>query len=154
MAYSVVGDLLIGDVQVGTFLSPQSFVDEAADEMNARIGMLYELPLPTTLPTHLLILLKLINNRIASGRLIMAAAVGGEDRELHAYGESLVRDAYDDLKKILDGAIALDGAEKRDTGNYGHGPSVNGGDEVSWVSVFEEWAYPPVLVPHAPVGLL
>lgn len=142
-AYSAVGDLLIGDVQVGSFLDPQKFIDDAAAEMDARIGMVYVLPLPTLEP-HLITLLKLINNRLASGRLIMAAAIAAEDKELHAYGESLIRDAYDDLKKILDGSIQLDGAVVRDTGNYGLGPSVNGGDAVSWVDAFENFAYPDI----------
>ncbi len=141
-AYSLVTDLLIGDVQLGALLDAQMFVNDAADEMNVRIGMVYDLPLPVSMPVHIRTLLKMINNRIASGRLIMSAAVGGQMRELHAYGESLVRDAYADLEKILNGTIPLDGAVVKENGNQSLGPSIISGDAYSAVTAFERFAYP------------
>lgn len=148
--YSAVSDLLLGDVQLGSLMDPQKFVNDACDEMNVRIGMVYSLPLPT-LESHLTTLLKLINNRIASGRLIMAAAIGSEAANLHAYGESLVRDAYADLAKILDGTIPLDGATRRPNGNQALGPSVINGDTYSGVTAFERFAFPsdPIFAPSS-----
>lgn len=143
-AYSLVSDLLIGDVQVGDFISPQKFVNDAAAEMDSRIGMLYTLPLPlASMPGFVQTLLQLINNRIASGRIIMAAAAASQSRELNAYGATLVADGYKDLKSILDGSIPLDGAGRRPDGNQSLGPAVSSRDATSGVDAFEDYFFPP-----------
>lgn len=149
MAYSIVTDLLVGDVQYGSMIDPQKFVNDAAREIDSRIGMLYVLPLPLqTMPSFVTDLLALINNRVASGRLLMAAASASQSRELNAYGKSLVDDGYADLLKILNGEILLDGAVRRADGNQALGPAVVNSDAVSAVDAFESFFYPPY--PHLP----
>lgn len=143
-AYSVVSDLLLGDVQIGTAIDPQKYVDDAADEMNSRLGMVYNLPLPlVSMPEFVKTILKLVNNRIASGRLLMAAAAAAQSHDLHAYGLSLVTDGYTDLGKILGGEIVLEGAVRRTNGNQALAPTVTNRDGVSAVEAFEDYFYPP-----------
>lgn len=133
MPYSVEGDLLLGDVLLGPGFSKAKAVQDAADEMDAKLGYLYALPLrPITpegenplpapdpgepdnrwksLPAHQVLLLKGINNRLASGRLILAMAVGQEGTTLHAYGYNLVQEALAELLFLANGTAILD-AEK------------------------------------------
>ncbi|HWI68184.1 MAG TPA: hypothetical protein VNS88_07365, partial [Nitrospiraceae bacterium] len=73
MGYSEVTDLLTGNVPTPAYLSPQKYVDDAADEIDSKIGFVYETPIdvtysssnPVTRPVRLL--LKRINNFLASG---------------------------------------------------------------------------------------
>lgn len=125
MAYSAVGDLLLDGVLLATGFNKQKFVDDAAEEMDSKLGWLYALPIhpegmdpgevgPTSwqdLPTHQVILLKQINNRLASGRLILAIATPGEQTTLHAYGYHLVQQALADLMFLANGDLDMD-AEK------------------------------------------
>jgi hypothetical protein len=41
MAYSAVTDLLTGDLPLPSYVSPVKFVDDAADEIDSKIGFLY-----------------------------------------------------------------------------------------------------------------
>ena len=124
MAYSVVADLLTGDVPTPGYLSPQKYIDDAADEIDSKIGFIYKTPViiteenpvgtpnPVVRPVRLL--LKRLNNFLASGRLIMAVSAAGEDDRLHAYGYSLVQDATLALMQISEGKLPLDGVERLD----------------------------------------
>lgn len=151
-AYSDVADLLIGDMQLGSMLDPQKAIDDAYAEMNIRIGMVYEMPLPMSLLSdNNKNLLRLINNRLASGRLIMAAATGGEAQKVHAYGQSLVEMAFCDLALILEGTIPLDGATRSTDTDRSSIPTITSHDAVFATEVFEAFAYadpwaPPPLV--------
>lgn len=107
--YCTTTDLLIGDIQLSSTLSKESFVRDAADEMNARLGFVYILPI-TGIPAHATTLLKMINARLASGRLLMSIAAPAEDDGVHRYGEWLIKQAYDDLYAICNGQIILGGA--------------------------------------------
>ena len=109
MAYCNDGDLLIGDVGLSSTLSKASFVRDAADEMDARLGFVYVLPI-TGIPTYAQLLLKQINARLASGRLLMSIAAPAEEDGVHRYGEWLIKQAYDDLYAICNGSIVLGGA--------------------------------------------
>jgi hypothetical protein len=121
MAYSEVGDLLTGNIPTPDYLSPQKYVDDAADEIDSKIGFIYKTPVviteenpvgtpnPVVRPVRLL--LKRLNNFLASGRLLMAASAGGEDDRVHAYGWSLVQDATLALMQISEGKIPLEGVE-------------------------------------------
>jgi len=121
VAYSAVEDLLTGNVPTPQYLSPQKYVDDAADEIDSKIGFLYTTPINistgTDVPRPACLLLKRINNFLASGRLLLAAAAGQEDSQLHAYGWSLVQEATAALNQIASGEIPIDGAEKIDTGD-------------------------------------
>lgn len=113
MAYCTEGDLLLGDMSIGT-VDTDKWIDAASDEMDSKLGFLYALPLAPCpdaeedelLPVEVL-LLKDINAKLASGRLILAQYVGGEDSSQHAYGVALVREALEALMCIANGDVQL-----------------------------------------------
>ncbi len=118
MPYSAVGDLFLGDTILGSGVDPQAFVDGAADEIDSKIGWLYVTPVDLdgdalamppipVLPRHEALLLKGINNKLASGRLILTLDIAGEGTTLHAYGARLVKEAMDELLLIANGALDL-----------------------------------------------
>lgn len=118
MAYSEVTDLLLGDTILGGGVDPQKFVDAAADEMDSKLGWLYATPINVlgdplaippvvALPRHEALLLKGINNKLASGRLILTLDIAGEGTTLHAYGARLVKEAMDELLLLANGTLDL-----------------------------------------------
>lgn len=116
MAYSTVDDLLLGDLPVDPALKEQA-VSQAADDIDAKLGVLYALPLAAVgggvIPAYQLKLLKGINNKLASGRLLMtlnvsAEAVGG----LHSYGKLLLDEANQELLLIANGVVTLDAVRR------------------------------------------
>lgn len=119
MAYSSPEDLLLGDMIIAESVDRQKFVDLAAEEIDSKIGWVYELPLrvpgtdPVTstswlaLPSHQRTTLKSINNRLASGRLILTLDIAGEESQLHAYGWHLVNSALEDLMVIANDKVDL-----------------------------------------------
>lgn len=110
-AYSEVGDLLLGDLIVGTGTNQQKFIDDAAEEMDSKIGWRYDTPIVVTgLPRHQRLLLKGINNKLASGRLILSLDAAGEGSTLHAYGYYLIKEAMNELMVIANGELDLVGA--------------------------------------------
>lgn len=112
--YSLSTDLLNGNIPIPTYLDKEKYVQDAADEIDSKIGHLYNTPIDISegspVPRWTRLLLKRINNHLATGRLLMAADAGGEDDRLHAYGWSLVQEATEALKRIAAGEIRLDGA--------------------------------------------
>lgn len=116
MAYCTKDDLLTGDIPLaGKYGDGTSFVNLAADEIDSQIGHLYVTPveLVPTEPSNrpALLLLKKINTLLASGRIILDMAAGGEDRDLNAYGRSMLNEALGLLMQITSGDIRLGGAE-------------------------------------------
>lgn len=114
MPYSTVADLLTGNIPTPAYMSPEKYVADAADEIDSVIGFVYKTPVEmadvdATRPARLL--LKRINNFLASGRILMAAASAQEDNQVHAYAARLIREATDSLKLIASGQILLEGAE-------------------------------------------
>jgi hypothetical protein len=116
VAYCTTADVSTGNIPLPTYIDKQKFVDDAADEIDSKIGFVYQTPLDITdSPSNLLVrparlLLKRLNANLATGRLILALDAAGEDDKLHAYGWSLVREVTAALNNIADGDIALDGA--------------------------------------------
>lgn len=113
MAYSSTEDLLVGDLAWSPRLPPSKFVDGAAEEIDTKLAVLYKLPLekdglPLSVNSWELRLLKQINNKLASGRAIMAFSVSSEDTAVHAYGSSLVREALSELMLVANGELLLD----------------------------------------------
>jgi phage gp36-like protein len=112
--YSSTDDLLTGQVPVPQAIDPAKYVSDATDEVDSVIGFRYLTPLdlsntsPIARPARLLI--KRIANFIATGRLLMAAAIAGEDRQLQAYAASLLEQGLYCLKEIAEGDITLPGA--------------------------------------------
>jgi hypothetical protein len=140
MAYSAVGDLLIGDIPLPPrFGDGTKFIDMATDEIDSQIGHIYVTPIelediPANRPARLL--LKKINNFIASGRMILDMAMAGEDRELQAYGKSLLREGLDLLGKISSGKIELPAVLINPTPASDSGPVVLNEDPESLVEGF------------------
>jgi phage gp36-like protein len=114
VAYCAVSDLLIGDIPTSAELDPQKYVNDAADEIDSKIGFVYETPIPTTVPRPVVLLLKRLNAHLASGRLILAATITGEDVRLNAYGQSLVDEVQAALQMIVDGKLPLAQADLND----------------------------------------
>lgn len=141
-AYSEQADLLIGDMLLSPTLDRDRYIQSAADDINAKIGYLYKIPLvptDTELPLYQVLLLKSINNKLASGRLILDVAVGGEQATLHAYGLRLISEAMNDLMCIANGDVELL-AERRVTATDQAArltPSVTNYDDESLMLGFE-----------------
>lgn len=119
MPYCTKDDLLTGDIPLaGKYGDGSTFVQFAADEIDSQIGHIYTTPVQFDESTPQLaaaarpakLLLKKINTLLASGRIILDMAAGGEDRELHAYGRSMWQEAVDLLGEIKSGRIPLVGA--------------------------------------------
>lgn len=113
MAYCEVVDLLIGDIPTSAALSPQKYVNDAADEIDSKIGFVYETPIPVDVtdptPRPVVLLLKRLNAHLATGRMILAATILAEDVQLNAYGRSLVADCELTINQIAIGQLLLDG---------------------------------------------
>lgn len=131
--------MLIGKLTVSPTTDKAAYVCAAFDEINSRIGYLYTLPIVVAnLEIQSQLVLKKINNFIASGRFIMAMAIGAEQQELHAYGASLVREGFAELALILDGSLPLIGAEAS-TGTVGDRfPETVNHDAASAMYAFED----------------
>lgn len=112
-AYCEVDDLLTGDIPTPAYLDVPGMVQDAADEIDSKIGHLYDTPIDVTdsgaAARWVKLLLKRLNVFLATGRLLMAAAAGGEDDRVHAYGSYLIREATAALNKIVSGEITLEG---------------------------------------------
>lgn len=109
MAYCEVKDLLIGDIPTGGGLDPVKYVNDAADEIDSKIGFVYVTPI-TSIVRPVVLLLKRINAHLASGRMILAATISAEGDQLNAYGQSLVADSMLAIEAIASGEILLPGA--------------------------------------------
>ena len=139
--YSTVADLLIGDMPVAVGFSKQKFVDDAADEVDSVLGRRYVTPLDVSessqIPRHARLFVKRVANHLASGRLILALAAGGEDQALHAYGWHLVKNATEALAQIASGEYDLTGAPEVPGGDAANaGPSIQNVDASSGVEAF------------------
>jgi len=142
VAYSAVSDLLTGNIPVSGPVDPDKYVSDAADEIDSKIGHIYETPIdvteggPLSRPARLL--LKRISNWLASGRLLMAAAAGSQKMELNAYANKLVSDATFALDQIASGDIILEGAPRRDGSEEpsSTGPQIHNLDPESNVEAF------------------
>lgn len=151
MPYSAIGDLLLGDILLKPGFDKQKFVNDAADEMDSKLGWRYALPLrvegvapPGTedswkdLPQHQVLLLKTINNRLASGRLILTLDMAGEQTTLHAYGWSLIQEALKDLIALANGDAVLDAEPMTPASAFTNkAPSITNPDEESLLLGFE-----------------
>lgn len=147
MPYCTKDDLLTGDIPLaGKYGDGTSFVQLAADEIDAQIGHIYITPVvfdestpekaARVRPAKLL--LKRINTLLASGRIILDMAAGAEDENLHAYGASMRAEALELLGMISSRKIDLTDApelvEESDRANTG--PSIVQADPYSLVEGF------------------
>ena len=133
--YSKVGDLLTGDVTIGGSFDRDRYVQDATDEINSRIGFTYQLPLSPVPAEHIALTLKRCANLIATGRLVMAVAMGSEDASVHAYGASLLSEGQQLLTAIDCGHIDL-GCAKLAVQSEGNAPTIVQADSSSAVDAF------------------
>lgn len=158
-AYSGTGDLLTGNIPTPSYLDPEKYVTDAADEIDSKIGFLYKTPVVfpqegedgyvESRPVRLL--LKRINNFLATGRLLLATSAAGEDDQLHAYGASLVKDALSALDEIAQGKITLDIERVESSIGQATTPLINNVDPESHVEAFyDRIANPHFSFPHVP----
>ena len=140
MPYAEVDDLMLGDMALGPAVSPEKYIQEAQEDVNISLGQVYEMPVSMgqDTPDRTKILLRRITARLASGRLILAQAIGGEDSQLQAYGRHLVDEAEAVLSAILDGRIDLEGPNRVEGAAETTGPTIDNYDKTSGVDAFYE----------------
>lgn len=142
--YCDVKDLLIGDLSLPPSISPAKYIESTADEMDAKIGNVYKVPViinPEQLIAYkgTIALLRSINARLASGRILMAAASFMELTSVHAYARNLVDSALSDLSDISSKSYILQGAPLNDNPTDGGsftGSAIYNLDPVSAVDAF------------------
>ena len=141
MAYCDPDDLLKGDIPwPARFGNGQEMVNLAAEQIDSMIGHIYVTPVVIIVPPAenrpSQLLLKHINLLLASGRMVLDMAAGGEDNDLHAYGQRLLEEALNMLAKIVKGEIQLTGATRIDEAKSQTGPMITNEDAVSMVEDF------------------
>ena len=131
------------------------FVKSSAEEMDAKLGYRYAVPIPmtdgSTLPANQKFLLKDLNIKLATGRFIMAMALHGQSESLHQYALYLIKEAEMILMSIANGAIDLNTARVDESGvgvglveppevadPYARIPTAWNPDQVSAVTLFEK----------------
>lgn len=103
--------MLLGNIPLPPGNKPSNAVDRAADEIDGALGFLYQTPIRSSGPHQRAVsaLMGNLNNWLASGRLGQELTASTQRVELHAYFDSLIRQAQAVLKKIVDGEIVLEG---------------------------------------------
>jgi len=137
----------MGELQAPDQKVCQKYVQDAADEIDSKLGFIYVTPIvidPNGEFRHSALLLKRISNFLATGRLILANAASREDQYLNAYGKSLVVEATAALDALLTGTMPLPGAtpSNPDASNA-TGPIINNLDPQSNVESFYAFATDP-----------
>jgi phage gp36-like protein len=157
VSYCLVTDLLTGKIPTPTYLDTQKVVDDAADEMDSYFGSIYVTPIvlnestPAERPWRLL--MKRINVHLASGRLIMAAASGNQDDQVHAYAQYLVRSAEKVLQQIQSGEIQIPfQSPAAGTVTFATAPIINNLDDESNVEAFYDKVAKPGYYPLPTIG--
>lgn len=136
MAYCEVGDIDLGTFTVPRFMTVASQIESASDEIDAAIGQVYQLPLNIPVGSPDAFLLKKVNSFLTKGRIILAAANGGEDSRLHNHGIYLVREAEKVISGIVSGAIKLESGTLLPTETVKFGEFILNKDEDSFVEGF------------------
>lgn len=140
--YSTVEDLLL-TVALPRDLPVQRYVDDARDEIDSALGHLYVTPFDLCdsgpMARHSKLLIKRIANHLATGRIIMAVAMGTEDNTNHAYGAGLVKGALAALESLRTGAVVLEDAPLVErVGTGGGDMSISQHDATSIMDTFEQ----------------
>jgi hypothetical protein len=113
MAYCTTADLLLGQLEsrLPIEVNPTEYINLAADEIDGRLGFTYLTPFDiegvNSLPLHQVKLLKSINAKRASGRIIMAVTIATEDNLVHQYALRLMQEADLELAAIANGDVRL-----------------------------------------------
>jgi hypothetical protein len=152
MAYSIADDLMLGDIPKP--VDAVKYVEDASDEIDSKLALRYQTPVVVAdIPENRMttLLLKRINNWLASGRLICAKAASAELPSVHAYGMNLIKDATAALDAIASGQMPLPGATLLDSTDIGRsGPIVSNLDPESNVEAFYAMTQNPPVIPGFP----
>lgn len=136
--YCEIQDLLYnGDTQIN--MDEQLWVNMAADEMNARLGQFYDVPIDAGapgVPVWVGLELKKINVLIATGRLQQSLANG--DRATLQYGAGLIKEGQMCLEALM--GQSLDGVTKSNGTFRVTAPGSSNPDVDSGVAAFEDFA--------------
>lgn len=146
MAYCKDTDILIGDVTPKTGVMTKH-VEQAAEEIDAAIGHLYVVPV-TSAAEHTKLLLKNINIKLATGRYFAAMSRGSQEESPNFYAQSLIKEAWEQLKMIVSGQIILGGATTAGGGlaeDDSRAPTLIQADEFSLVAGFYGYLQDPEL---------
>lgn len=124
MSYVQETDLLLGELtsSLPSSISVTQYLDMTAEEMDAKLGVLYKVPIAINgLPNSQGGLIRSIHRKLASGRIIMAATVAHSESSLHAYALQLVKEALMELMAVANGDVVLVGAERVNGDGTGRG---------------------------------
>ena len=152
-AYCEEVDLLTGNIPTHEWMDIPQYIQAAADEINAALAMRYVVPVVVSgVPQYAAtpLFLKGINAKLASGRIITAAATSAEQTEVHAYGLYLIKEALEQLKTITCGDYVLPGAPQTQQPGTDTSPVlISNVDPESQVEAFYSRVsgYPPLPVP-------
>lgn len=140
-AYCEAGDLVVGNSLRRTG-DDEKFIEIGRQEVDEALGQIYVLPL-TPAPaanTVYALMLKRANAMIASGRMILSNATGGEDSSVHAYGMYCLSEGQAILQRIVSGQIDLVGIQRIEVGgSTANAPSIVQVDLLSPVDQFYGW---------------
>ena len=115
MPYVEEEDLLLGELSgmLPASVSPTQYLDMTGEEIDSKLGVLYVVPIDIAiLPNSQGSLIKSIQRKLASGRIIMSATISHSETSVHAYGMQLVKEALMELMAIANGDVVLVGAER------------------------------------------
>jgi hypothetical protein len=140
--YSSKEDMLLGQMQLLAGMDPEKFVIAAADEIDMKLGFVYDTPVHApegeTLPVPVSLLLKRISVNISSGLAILASiGPSTQGERINAYAARLLAEGRGALDAIATGATVLEGAERLpDQGEERRGPRIFNIDSQSQVDAF------------------
>jgi phage gp36-like protein len=145
--YSTAADMLTGNIKVIDPTILDRYVQDATDEIDSKLGYRYVTPIviPDTPQTRAgNLLLKRINNFLASGWFVLAQSISDEENQNNAYGLKLVQDATRLLDAIVAGTVPLVGAPLLIADDQGiTGPLISNLDVASNVESFYNYVENP-----------
>lgn len=147
VAYATEADLMVGAIPTPAYIDKAAYLNQASDEVDSYLAAVYATPinLPDVSPNQIdperetRLVLKRVTSQLASARIILAAAAGGEDTEIHAYGKLLLNEALRTLRQLATGEPMLPGATVNPNAPEADGsglPLVVNGDAFSEVDRF------------------
>lgn len=140
MPYCETTDLLISGIAMSPEVNVQSYVQDAADQIDSAIGFRYETPIDITVDSSVvrpaILLLKRINVLLASARLLMRLDYGNEGNRPNQLAMEWLKEAVDALKAIVDGKVDLEGAVLQQGVEDSSGPLIFNEDSDSLVATF------------------
>jgi hypothetical protein len=106
--YSAVTDLLLDDTNITSVIDKTQYVQDATDEIDSQIGFLYATPVDVgTVARPVKLLLKRINNWLATGHILATIYQVDEDGHMNQLAKWYLDQAYSVLKQIVEGQILL-----------------------------------------------